>query len=377
MTEPDTERILRAALEARAHGAVGDDRPVAPFGARAGTPARGHRAHRAPAVRSPARWIAPAAAAVLVAAVAVATSLVLPRGATNGSGSLAQAGRPGPSAISSPSVTRGATSSAAVATTPVHIKLKFSDGAQFGVGIPIIAYFSKQITDARALQSATTATVNGQPISGAWYFETSDALPGYPIEGHFRPQNYWPAHSNIMINMPVRGLSAGTGLAYNDSLSLAFSTGPANIATVNDATHQLTLVSDGTLVGTYPVSLGAPDTPTARGTKVIMEKGVSICMKGPGYDECGIKYTQRLTYGGEYLHAAPWNVAHIKSGVDSSNGCTNLLPADAQTLYGLLEIGDVVTYPNANGPAMTLGAGYGDWNVPWSQWLTGGLVPTH
>ena len=61
---------------------------------------------------------------------------------------------------------------------------------------------------------------------------------------------------------------------------------------------------------------------------------------------------------------------------DSSNGCTNLLPSDAQKLYGLLRIGDVVNYPNANGPAMQLGNGYGDWNVSWSQWLTGGYAPT-
>ena len=49
---------------------------------------------------------------------------------------------------------------------------------------------------------------------------------------------------------------------------------------------------------------------------------------------------------------------------------------DAKTLYGFLRIGDVVDYPNANGPAMSLGAGYGDWNVSWAQWQTGGLVPT-
>jgi hypothetical protein len=107
-----------------------------------------------------------------------------------------------------------------------------------------------------------------------------------------------------------------------------------------------------------------------------MEKCRSICMSGPGYRECGIKYTQRLTYGGEYLHSAPWNIANIDKGRDSSNGCTNLTPADAKKLYGFLGIGDVVDYPNADGPAMTLGAGYGDWDVSWSQWHTGGLVPT-
>ena len=134
------------------------------------------------------------------------------------------------------------------------------------------------------------------------------------------------------------------------------------------------------------MSLGASDTPTARGIKVIMEKGASICMSGPGYNICGVRYTQRLTYGGEYLHAAPWNCTGSAGctgpednigRADSSNGCTNLTPTDAAKLYHLLRIGDVVTYPNADGPQMTLGAGYGDWNVSWSQWLTGGAVTTN
>ena len=134
---------------------------------------------------------------------------------------------------------------------------------------------------------------------------------------------------------------------------------------------------DGKPIGHYPVSLGANSTPTESGVKVVIAKGSPVCMSGPGYHECGIKYTQRLTYGGEYLHAAPWNVANIKRGVDSSNGCTNLLLTDARKLYAELEVGDPVLYPNADGPPMTPSQGYGDWNVPWKTWLTGGLVPTH
>ena len=107
-----------------------------------------------------------------------------------------------------------------------------------------------------------------------------------------------------------------------------------------------------------------------------MQKGLSICMHGPGYNECGIKYTQRLTYGGEYLHSAPWNVYNIENGIDTSNGCTNLLPLDASRLYAQSEVGDVVQFPNADGPKMTAGAGYGDWNVSWPTWLRGGLVRT-
>jgi hypothetical protein len=46
-------------------------------------------------------------------------------------------------------------------------------------------------------------------------------------------------------------------------------------------------------------------------------------------------------------------------------------------LYKFLEIGDVVEYPNASGSQMTMGDGYGDWNISWSQWLTGGVLATH
>src|SRR3954468_19041585 len=297
----------------------------------------------------------------------------------NGSGSTggqsASGGTSGSASGSAPSTAASSTKPTAVPTKPVHIRLLSSDGNTYGVGMPVIAYFSKRLTDGKALQQATKATADGKPVEGAWYFETSAAGKG-PIEGHFRPKEYWPAHAEIHVDIPAKGHSAGKGLAFDDSLTLDFTTGARHIALVNDANHTITVTSDGVQKYKFPVSLGATNTPTAHGTKIIMEKGLDICMRGPGYYECHVKYTQRLTYGGEYLHAAPWNTKNIHNGVDSSNGCTNMYMADAKTLYGFLRIGDVVTYPNANGPAMSLGAGYGDWNISWPQWQTGGLVPT-
>ena len=135
----------------------------------------------------------------------------------------------------------------------------------------------------------------------------------------------------------------------------------------------MTVKSDGALYGTFPVSLGSSQTPTSRGTKVIMEQGADISMRGPGYFDPHVQWTQRLTYGGEYLHSAPWNLANIGKR-STSNGCTNLIPAQAKQLYNFLKIGDVVQYPNANGPDMQLGQGYGDWNVGWTNWQTGGAL---
>jgi len=239
--------------------------------------------------------------------------------------------------------------------------------------MPIVAFFDVAPTSAKAFNAATVVTVNGSPVQGNWYFETT-ARTGSVLEAHWRPETYWPGHAKIHMDLPIKGLSAGPGLAFDNDLTLDFSTGVAYVSTVDASTLQMTVSADGAPAGTYPVSLGAVATPTAHGVKVIMEKGLDISMRGPGYYDPHVKFTQRLTYGGEYLHSAPWNVANIGHR-STSNGCTNLLPADAEKLYNTFEIGDVFVYPNANGPAMTLPAGYGDWNVDWATWQTGGLLP--
>jgi lipoprotein-anchoring transpeptidase ErfK/SrfK len=279
--------------------------------------------------------------------------------------------------------TASSSASAAVKPTPtkkpvptkkVHVSLLENDGATYGVGMPIIAWFNRAPTNAKAFAAATIVTVNGSKVSGGWYFE-STAHSGSALEAHYRPATYWPAHAKIEMNLPVQGLSAGPGLSFDNSLTLSISTGAANILTVDAHALKMTVKTDNKLYGTYAVSLGANNTPTARGTKVIMEKGADISMRGPNYYDPHVQWTQRLTYGGEYLHSAPWNIANL--GVRStSNGCTNLSPAVAKKLFGFLKIGDVVNYPNANGPAMQLGQGYGDWNVPWASWLTGGALKT-
>ncbi len=211
------------------------------------------------------------------------------------------------------------------AAKAVHVSLLESDGGRYGVGMPIIAWFTVAPTDGTAFAKATSVTANDSPVKGAWYFEkTSHA--GSALEGHFRPRGYWPAHADIELNLPVKGLSAGAGLVYDDSLTLSIATTAAHISTVDAHSLRMTVRTDGKVYGVFPISLGAAKTPTVRGTKVIMEKGRDISMRGPGYYDAHVKWTQRLTYGGEYLHAAPWNIKNL--GVRStSNGCTNLDPA--------------------------------------------------
>jgi lipoprotein-anchoring transpeptidase ErfK/SrfK len=268
---------------------------------------------------------------------------------------------------------------------PVHASVNIADGDEVGVAMPYIATFKQKITDGKALQANTTVTVNNQKVDAAWYCEYSDPANGYLMECHLRTKDYWPAHSQVHVALKIKGQSAGgvpghplERYVFDDDLSSDFSIGDARITTVSNADHTVTVTDDDKVYGTFPTSLGAPDTPTKRGIKVIMEQLPTVCMHDVDfhYNECGIKWDSRLTYDGEYLHAAPWNVTNIRRGYNSSNGCTNLLPADAENLFHFLKKGDPVIYPDATGPRMQFGQGYGDWNVTWGLWQTGGVIQT-
>jgi lipoprotein-anchoring transpeptidase ErfK/SrfK len=297
----------------------------------------------------------------------------------------------------SPSTSAG---SSVAAGKPVHIKLLEDDTysvPQYGVGMPIVAYFSAKITEARDFSKATTVKVNGQPNAGHWYFETSAIIKGYPIEAHYRPARatgstnpYWPAHADIRLAMNTKGVSAGPGLVFNDSLSLHMSTGAAHISRINCGTEQMVVTSDGKTVKTYPVSCGAAKTATFTGVKVVMQKGEqapgsssalrpqgAVEMIGTGTDHYDliVPWSVRITGSGEYIHAASWNGGNIGRR-STSNGCTNLNTAAAQWFYGFAQVGDVATYTDTGGSPMPYWDGFGDWNLPDGQWDTGGLVPT-
>ena len=82
----------------------------------------------------------------------------------------------------------------------------------------------------------------------------------------------------------AKGQSAGTGLVFDNSLSLDMSTGAANISQINGRTERMTVTSDGKQMFSFPVSLGKASTPTFSGVKVVMEKDKVQRMTGPGYD---------------------------------------------------------------------------------------------
>lgn len=288
-----------------------------------------------------------------------------------------------------------ATSSASLTPTsaapkPIHVVTFEGDGETYGIGIAVMALFTAAPTDASAFEKAATVTVDGKPADGAWFWEDS-TVPSYTTEALYREKGYWPAHSTIDVNLPVEGLSAGTGLQYDDSLTVTFAIGAANISHVDNAQHMMTVTSDDEVVKNFPISLGYADTPTYNGTKVVMAKGSvkpgthtplpdgTVEMKSdPGeshpYD-IQVPWSVRITNSGEFIHAAKWNSGNIGSR-NTSHGCTNLGVTDAEWFYKFSLLGDVIDYPDANaaGTVQPSWDGWGWWNVPWSQWTQGGQL---
>lgn len=128
-----------------------------------------------------------------------------------------------PTRISEPSSAAAPTSSAPK-PKPVRVSLLESDGGVYGVGMSIIAWFTRAPTDASAFDQAVTVTVNGTPAGGPWYWKKS-AHAGAVVEPHYRPQHYWPAPAQIRMTAPLKGVSAGRGPAFDDSPTLSISTG--------------------------------------------------------------------------------------------------------------------------------------------------------
>jgi lipoprotein-anchoring transpeptidase ErfK/SrfK len=325
-----------------------------------------------PAASTPASSPAPAIRSSGPSASTTSEATKTPAAATSATHETAPASTPTGSASSSASVPPAATGA------PVHIRLYQNDGQTYGVGMPIIVYLSKAITAGKPFTAASTVTVNGQKVDGAWFFQKSGIYPDYPLEAHYRPEKFWPAHATISLDLPSQGISAGKNLVFDNSLTLMMKTGAANITIVDGATEKLTVTTDGKPKFKFPVSLGKATTPTFTGTKVVMERDRVKRMIGttPGdlYD-LQVPWSVRITNSGEFIHAASWNGGNIGQR-STSNGCTNLNVADAQNYFNFARIGDVALYRNTGGGPMPVWDGYGDWNTPWATWRRGGAVAT-
>lgn len=247
-------------------------------------------------------------------------------------------------------------------------------GETVGIGMPVIVTFDVPVTDRASFERHMDVT--SRPAQqGAWRWLSS-------TEAHWRPKTYWKAGTDVSVDIDVNSVSAGNGIYGQESRRVEFSVGDAHIYRVDAQTHQMKVFSNGRLLRTLPITTGKPGFTTRSGTKVIIEKfrmkrmnseTVGIDRDDPeAYDIDDVEYAMRVTYSGEFIHAAPWSVGS-QGNANVSHGCTGMSTADAGWLYDMTLRGDVVEYAGTDRP-MTLTNGYGDWNASFADWKSGSAL---
>jgi lipoprotein-anchoring transpeptidase ErfK/SrfK len=248
------------------------------------------------------------------------------------------------------------------------------NGETVGVGMPVIVTFDASVTDHAALERHMKVT-STPAQDGSWYWVNDR-------EVHWRPATYWQPGTDVKVDLDINSVPAGDGIYGQTSRVIDFHVGNAHVYKVNAQTHQMQVYSNGSLLRTIPITTGQPGFDTRSGVKVIMEKfrertmdseTTGIGKDDPNYYRVeGVEYAMRLTYSGEFIHAAPWSVAS-QGHANVSHGCTGMSTEQAAWLYAMSIRGDVVEYTGTNA-SMTFSNGWGDWNLPFSSYEAGSAL---
>jgi lipoprotein-anchoring transpeptidase ErfK/SrfK len=243
-------------------------------------------------------------------------------------------------------------------------------GETVGVGMPVIVTFDVPVTDKASIEKHMSVDATPrQPGTWHWLSDT---------EVHWRPKAYWRAGSDVSVDLDINSIPAGAGIFGQENRHVDFHIGDANVYKVNAATHQMQVFQNGSLLRTIPITTGKAGFTTRSGTKVIIEKfetkrmnseTVGISQTNPEfYDIDDVKYAMRVTYSGEFIHAAPWSVGS-QGYANVSHGCTGMSTENAAWLYNMTRRGDVVEYTGTDRP-MTLDNGFGDWNASFAEYAS-------
>ena len=246
-------------------------------------------------------------------------------------------------------------------------------GETVGVGMPVIVRFDVPVTDRAGIERHLSVQSSPHQV-GTWHW-VSDT------EVHWRPKKYWKPGTHVTVDADINSVSAGNGVYGQVSRSVSFDIGDSVISKVDVATHQMRVFINGGLARTMPISAGKPGFITRSGTKVIIEKfrhkvmdasTLGIAKDDPEYYRLDVEYAMRVTYSGEFLHAAPWSES--SQGVANvSHGCVGMTTDNAAWLFDLTKRGDVVEVTGSD-RQMTLDNGYGDWNASFREYAEGSAL---
>jgi lipoprotein-anchoring transpeptidase ErfK/SrfK len=210
------------------------------------------------------------------------------------------------------------------------------------------------------------------PVEGAFYWLNNR-------EVRWRPEHFWKPGTNVNVAVNTYGVDLGDGVFGQDNARSHFTIGDEVIATADDNTKMVTVRVNGEVVKTMPTSMGKDSTPTASGTYILGVRFAHMIMDSSTYGvpanspngyRTEVDFATQMSYSGVFVHSAPWSVG-AQGHTNTSHGCLNVSPSNAQWFFEHTKRGDIVEVLNTIGPPLSGTEGLGDWNIPWDQWHAG------
>lgn len=255
--------------------------------------------------------------------------------------------------------------------SPMSVKTIMSDDQTVGVAAPIIFTFGSTVAkdyrddvEHRLSVKVTDKDGKKRKVKGSWAW-----LPDDPQSRlHFRPKDFWPAHSKVSVEAPLKNVPTGENSVGGNSLTLDFEIGRKQVVKADAKSHRMVVTRDGKEVMDFPASLGAPKSPSYNGTHVVMSKSADYTMTSQQWDyETDVKWAVRIHNNGEFIHAAPWS-AGAQGSRNVSHGCVNLSTERAKEYYDSAIFGDPVEITGSDVSLSTEASDISDWVYDWDEW---------
>jgi lipoprotein-anchoring transpeptidase ErfK/SrfK len=248
------------------------------------------------------------------------------------------------------------------------------NGETVGVAMPVLVYWNHPVKDRAAVEKRLSVKTS-VPVDGSWHWMSSTQVD-------YRPKNYWPSGTRVTVTIDTQGVNAGNNTWGSSSRKISFTIGKSVVAKVDVTKHMMYVVISGKLARTIPITAGKDGFTTRSGVKVIMEKfpvkrmdARTVGIK-PGdpeyYDIHDVKWAQRVTSSGEFIHGAPWS-AGSQGNANVSHGCVGMSLADGQWYFQQTLRGDPVTVVGT-ARKMEPGNGWTDWNITWAAYKAGSAL---
>jgi lipoprotein-anchoring transpeptidase ErfK/SrfK len=248
------------------------------------------------------------------------------------------------------------------------------DGKTYGVAMPVVVEFHPGIAKKdRANVQKRMFVSTDPPQPGAWHWVSNGS------QAYYRAPEYWKSGTKITVRIAVGGHPTGGGRYGDVDRKATAKIGDRFEMKVDNKTKKMTVLRDGNVIKTLPVSLGKKSTPSVSGTMVVMEKKeqtVFDTTDDPTASDSyrvDIEFAQRLTWSGQYIHSAPWSVGD-QGRRNVSHGCVNVSPSNAQWLFKNTKVGDPVTVTGTE-DKLAPGDGWTAWNMSWKEFITGSALP--